>query len=871
MKKISIIMPVYNVEEYLRQSVSSLLKQSYEKLEIILIDDGSNDASGKICDCLAAQDKRIVVRHQENAGPGAARNLALDIATGDYVMFCDSDDEYTPDMCLKMVSSMETNQVDFAICECEFFGSSPEGQDLSYFRVPNREIVKSNIDDALLRLNGVIWNKIFRRELIEKYEIRFPNTGIHEDVTFYLEYAMVSKRAHILHEKLYRYRLRQGSVTHSDDFYERRLEANLKAWDHEVDFARRWRLLKTYKRFFTSELIFIYNLERRTISIESRVTLKRQIEDRYLSLGKGRRKILRRGIYLVMAIDLGAFFSWIGFKYYLLLAQLSSGQSLRKRLLKAEYYRRLLGQRRPMSYLQAIKGELFLFSVMAVLGAANVSCEIPLVAIKWLGFWGLVRAGIWYALALFGVALVLGRFSKVILLPFVLLSGLLLPIILFGRYNFGCEITSDLLLIVLAATREEIAMFAERYVTIKSVLLVLGYLLALSAVCYALFKFRLRKWHWSTCLLGLSLLGLFQCFVEPYSQRLGPIFRFRALSFIRSAYESSGLYVDLAGTIKKASDKAVFDIVWAKDAHPIYVMVIGESATRSHLGIYGYVRDTTPNLAKETNIVAFTDVLTASTSTQKSIYYTFTGAEVHEVGFNTRYLALRNLKNAGFSIELYSGQEKTGFYDTIVSYVLSSADKSVYLSDIKKSTVTRSCFDGDLLDNVRLAIASEAEEPKLILYHLKGSHVDAINNYPREDIVFDPESDSVNAYDNSIRYTDKLIGKVIDSLKALHRPAMLIYLSDHGESVGTGKWRDNAVRSTWEVPFVIWYSDEFASAQAGIVERLKAVRDIPLQSDWLTSGLMSILGVKGVAGENDEKNFLSLRFQAPTRRVYEQQ
>ena len=113
---ISIIVPVYNVEQYLSRCVDSLVNQTYHNIEIILVDDGSPDRSGEICDEYAKKDKRVKVIHQSNGGLSDARNTALDIAKGDYLMFVDSDDWIEPTMYEEMLSFMEKEQLDLVEC-----------------------------------------------------------------------------------------------------------------------------------------------------------------------------------------------------------------------------------------------------------------------------------------------------------------------------------------------------------------------------------------------------------------------------------------------------------------------------------------------------------------------------------------------------------------------------------------------------------------------------------------------------------------------------------------------------------------------------------------------------------------------------------
>ena len=114
---ISIIIPVYKVEKYLKRCVDSVIGQTYPNLQIILVDDGSPDNCPQICDEYAAQDKRIEVIHQANAGVSNARNNGLKVAKGDYILFIDSDDYIAPDMCEKMLAFAQQTQADIVVCD----------------------------------------------------------------------------------------------------------------------------------------------------------------------------------------------------------------------------------------------------------------------------------------------------------------------------------------------------------------------------------------------------------------------------------------------------------------------------------------------------------------------------------------------------------------------------------------------------------------------------------------------------------------------------------------------------------------------------------------------------------------------------------
>ena len=113
---ITVIVPVYNVKDYLQQCVESICGQTYQNLEILLVDDGSTDGSGKICDELAKKDTRIKVIHKPNGGLSDARNAGLDVATGDYIGYVDSDDYIEPDMFEILLTNIEEHQADISCC-----------------------------------------------------------------------------------------------------------------------------------------------------------------------------------------------------------------------------------------------------------------------------------------------------------------------------------------------------------------------------------------------------------------------------------------------------------------------------------------------------------------------------------------------------------------------------------------------------------------------------------------------------------------------------------------------------------------------------------------------------------------------------------
>ena len=215
---ISIIVPVFNCEKYLSRMLDSMKYQTFPNIEVICINDGSTDRSLNILKEYAETDKRIRVFTQKNAGAAVARNVGLKNARGHYIMFCDSDDWYEPQMCEKMLNAIKEKNVDVVMCHTFFdFESSQDKMKQIKKRMLDEKVYnpsfyfKSTQRNAL-NINVLLWNKIWKKELIDRYQICSPVVHEHEDDAFWYMYALCSKQIFCLHEKLYHYFIRSGSL-----------------------------------------------------------------------------------------------------------------------------------------------------------------------------------------------------------------------------------------------------------------------------------------------------------------------------------------------------------------------------------------------------------------------------------------------------------------------------------------------------------------------------------------------------------------------------------------------------------------------------------------------------------------------------------
>lgn len=210
---ISVIVPVYKVEKYLEKCLNSIQNQTYEDIEIILVDDGSPDNSGEICDKFAEEDSRIKVIHQNNRGQAVARNAALDIAKGKYIAFVDSDDTINPQMLEILIDLLRKNDSDLAICGYKTVYEEGSLDDV-YENIFDEKIMNKEElwQEIFGKLNNAVWNKLYIASKIGK--LRFPEGLIHgEDLIFNLKYLTKCEKGVITNIPLYNYLQRRDSVT----------------------------------------------------------------------------------------------------------------------------------------------------------------------------------------------------------------------------------------------------------------------------------------------------------------------------------------------------------------------------------------------------------------------------------------------------------------------------------------------------------------------------------------------------------------------------------------------------------------------------------------------------------------------------------
>lgn len=262
---VSVIVPVYNTEQYLAKCIESILHQTYTDLEVILVNDGSTDHSGELCDAFSKKDSRVKVVHKKNGGVSSARNAGIEAATGEYIIFIDGDDWFSLDAVSSMVAMREETQADLVVgnhtCVTRF-GEVPSN-------VQNAVYETEEIGNHLLQLcvsNGrSSWNKLFRTDLIQKHKLRFPvGIPVGEDAMFSASYIGICEKILISSKITYYYnKLVENNAMSKirPEFYS--YQANIFATyktslEHMPKEVRKEKTLSELASFFCAEAIYYH-------------------------------------------------------------------------------------------------------------------------------------------------------------------------------------------------------------------------------------------------------------------------------------------------------------------------------------------------------------------------------------------------------------------------------------------------------------------------------------------------------------------------------------------------------------------------------------------------------------------------------------
>ena len=238
---ISVIVPVYNVEKYLKKCVDSITSQTYKNLEILLVDDGSTDSSGQICNEFEKNDARIKVIHKKNRGLSDARNAGLDRAKGQYYAFIDSDDYIREDMFEKMIKKAESEDFDLVCCDMDYIFEDGKTKTVSSHIESDLRDFEA-IKESMTRIYPAPWNKIYHRRLFD-HGVRFTKGVWYEDMEFIYRLYPYIKSIGTVKEPFNQYVQHPGAITYT---YDERLFDYIKNWQHILSDYEKLGLMASY-------------------------------------------------------------------------------------------------------------------------------------------------------------------------------------------------------------------------------------------------------------------------------------------------------------------------------------------------------------------------------------------------------------------------------------------------------------------------------------------------------------------------------------------------------------------------------------------------------------------------------------------------
>lgn len=258
--KISVIIPVYNTKKYVENSIRSIMNQTYRNLEIICVNDGSTDNSIDILVKLKKEDDRIIIIDKKNEGQGIARNKGLEISSGEWISFIDSDDTIREDTYESVVKAIETGPeiVHFGIQIVHEDGFTPIKSDNEYYKIKYKGFMELT-ESMVIRSDHSASNKIFKKSIIDQYDIHFENI-LYEDFTFVCQYMSAIHYAYYIPEGLYNYLRHEGSTMGTTFNKTPRAIDHLKGFNYICEFLHRHNLqhekVRTMRKLFVAAYSF---------------------------------------------------------------------------------------------------------------------------------------------------------------------------------------------------------------------------------------------------------------------------------------------------------------------------------------------------------------------------------------------------------------------------------------------------------------------------------------------------------------------------------------------------------------------------------------------------------------------------------------
>ena len=451
-----------------------------------------------------------------------------------------------------------------------------------------------------------------------------------------------------------------------------------------------------------------------------------------------------------------------------------------------------------------------------------------------------------WGLLLSAPALLLGRKARLLYLPLWCWFVFLETVECVARIWYGMTLDGDWLMIVLTSSAAEMREFWGQFGVGSVLVLLCGALMVLALGGFFFLRVRYPPRSKASVLLGVlfcvPFLFLNLVFANPLSCANEVMFAFLPVDTVHNY----ALFRDVVRMAEAPRLPPVDAHAAERAKETLGVFVIGESATRNHWHLYGYGRPTTPMMEDyRSELVVFRDVRALASTTGKSLRMLLTEA-TGENPAETRSTFSQQCAAVGYRCRLFSAHSRWGRWEGVETLLFSGCETKCYLYD--QPNVTSDDHDDALLPLFYKALEMPSDSGQVLFLHLMGSHAPPILRYPLKRSVYPrhegdlapgvEEPGSLKAalcdmYDNSIAFTDVILGDILDRLKSFHRPSFFVYLSDHGETPNSGFWRDKSSPDLYEVPCVVWFSPAYAERYPEIVAAVRSQAEKPIGMDHL--------------------------------------
>ena len=838
MADISIVLPAYK-GRFLREAIASILSQTHRDFELVVVDDCSPESLKAVVD--GFHDERLSYhRNEANIGGRdlvAAWQRALSFAHGEWVVLAGDDDVYEPRFLEEMVRLAEKYpQVDLVHCRQRIIDGEGRVQEIA----PAKRELESAIELAYMRLvrgaRQYVPDFMFRRSRLEEIGgfVTFPKAWYSDDATWML---MAANGCANCNEPLYSFRMSGLNISSECGKVSELVRAGLLY----RDWARR-------------------EFER----------LKPASEDEEAMLAALRAALDDR-VYGLIVQEMRTT-TWSERLHVLQTVEMP--RHLKLGILKDA----LLGR---LPWFFPVSGLVGIFTVIFILDRVSKAEDLSRVNLNWWICMVIDSTG--FACALVALVFLLPKcLAKRFFAVLAVWSLLIVGISLFTKVCFGISFQGETALILLGSSWQEIRDFIALYFHFWWIVGMLAFVAVLALTGWGASKCGCVNRRGRSVLPFVLMLGPWLIWHLPFLpevfeigtygawDRIRPLTfaKFTPFSIFECAYEGLGLHRNMIKAAQKPDLPQ--SIAYRGSTNAILgVVLIGESATRNRWSLYGYGRSTTPGVEKwASELFVFRDLVSAAPGTTKALRYIFSAAN-SETEQSARYFLPTVCQRGGYEGVFLSAQGHWGRFDGVDNIIFRACQKKTWLMDGRNTAV----FDGELLPLIQEEVNGGFSR-KALFVHLEGSHHDPQDRYPPDWAYFGKdETGMINPtksdhYDNSIRYTDDLISKVLAMVKERDCPAFVIYLSDHGDSPDSSFWRYAPDPNVWEVPMFVWVSEKYRKLYPSLVEALRKSVDKPLVSDQLLQGFVRLFLLEGLPDYSDGEDFLSDGFK-PRKRRYD--